>query len=321
MKPPKPRILLLIAMLVVLGGGVAGYWILLNPGSIWVRWARAAFPERITMITFGPYPSARELRRFSERGGKYDVSLLDPRLPYEKKLIEREEAEAKKDGLVFRDFPMASVFDHRIFSNYQSEEKLAVDFLKHLDGPAFVHCYLGKHRVIHVRNALRKAGVPASYWTPRGSRKQYWELVNRLADARKEFQKGNYAQVISILEPITAKDVDVAVLRGWSYYRLGLFTEAGKDFREGLDVDPRNSRSLEGLGYCRLQQGNPVMAQRAFNLVLSRKPKDEGALVGEGLAFLALGDKVAAAQMFRQVLAMNPQNEDAKSYLERAEAE
>lgn len=321
MKPPKPRILLLIAFLLALGGGVTGYWILLNPGSIWVRWARADFPERVTRITFGPYPSAEELRHFRERGGQYVVSLLDPRLPYERQLIEREKAEAKKDGLIFKDFPMASVLDHRIFSNYQSEEERAVDFLKRLDGPAYVHCYLGKHRVIHVRDALRKAGVPASYWTPAGPRKQYWELVNRLAEARKEFQKRNYAQVISILEPITAKDVNVADLRGWSYYRLGLLAEAAKDFKEGLEADPRNLRSLKGLGYCYLQQGNPVMAQRSFSLVLSQEQEDEGALVGQGLAFLALRDRVAAARMFRQALAANPGNEEAKNYLKKAEAE
>jgi len=321
MKPPKPRILLLIVALLALGGGAAGYWILLSPGSIWVRWARAAFPARITLITFGPYPSAKELRNFREKGGKYVVSLLDPRLPYEKELIEREKAEARKDGLMVKDFPMASVFDHRIFSDYRTEEQQAVDFLMRLDGPAYVHCYLGKHRVIHVRDALRRAGVPASYWTPTGTGKEYWELVSRLADARREFQKENYAEVITILDPVTQRDVDVAYLRGWSHYRMGLFTEAASDFSEGLAADPRNARNLEGLGYCYLQQGNPVMAQRAFNLVLSDEPQDESALVGQGLAFLALRNNTAATRMFRQVLAMDPGNEEAKGYLKRARTE
>jgi len=321
MKPPKARILLLIVVLLALGGGVAGYWILLSPGSIWVRWAQAAFPARITMITFGPYPSAQELRRFKEKGGKYVVSLLDPRLPYEKELIEREKMEAGKEGLIVKDFPMASVFDHRIFSDYRNEEQRAVDFLMRLDGPAYVHCYLGKHRVIHVRDALRTAGVPASYWTPTASGQAYWELVSRLADARKEFQQGNYAQVITILEPVTAKDVDVADLRGWSHFRMGLFTEAVQDFKKGLEADPQNARNLEGLGYCYLRQDSPVMAQRAFNLALSQEPRNEGALVGQGLAFLALRNKSAAARMFRQVLAMDPGNDEAKGYLKRAETE
>lgn len=286
-----------------------------------MRWARAAFPSRITRITFGPYPSGKELQSFSAKGGKYVVSLLDPRLPYEKDLIEREKAEAARDGLIFKDFPMASVFDHRIFSDYRGEEQKAVSFLKHLDGPAYVHCYLGKHRVIHLRNALLKAGVPASYWTPKGSRKEYWELVNRLADARKEFEKKNYARVIAILEPLSARDVDVADLRGWSHYQLGLYREAAADFKAGLEVDSGNPRNLEGLGYCYLQQAKPVMAQRAFNRVLSREPQNEGALMGQGLAFLALQNRPAAAGIFRQVLAMDPGNGEARKSLKRAEGE
>jgi len=311
----------LIIALLLLGGGAAGYWILLSPGSFWVRWARAAFPSRITMITFGPYPSAKELRGFSEKGGKYDVSLLDPRLPYEKKLIEREKAEAARDGLIFKDFPMASVFDHRIFPDYRDEEQKAVAFLKHLDGPAYVHCYLGKHRVLHVRNALLKAGLPASYWTPKGNRKEYWDLINRLAEARKEFEKKDYARVIAILEPLHTRDVDVANLRGWAHYHLGLYTQAVADFKTGLEADSRNPRDLEGLGYCYLQQGKPVMAQRAFNRVLAREPKNEGALMGQGLAFLALQNRPAAAGIFRQVLTMDPGNEDARNSLKRAEGE
>lgn len=321
MKLPRPRILLLIIVLLLLGSGAAGYWILLSPGSVWVRWARAAFPSRVTRITFGPYPSAKELRSFGDKGGRYVVSLLDPRLPYEKKLIERERVEAARDGLIFRNFPMASVFDHRIFSNYRKEEQKAVDFLKHLDGPAYVHCYLGKHRVIHVRNALLKAGVPASYWTPKGSATEYWERVNRLADARKEFEEKNYARVIAILEPLHARDVDVAALRGWSHYHLGLYTEAAADFKAGLEVESGNPRDLEGLGYCYLQQGQPVMAQRAFNRVLSREPQNESALMGLGLAFLALQNRPAAAGIFRQVLAMDPGNEEARNSLKRAEGE
>lgn len=321
MKAPKPRILLPIIALLLLGSGAAGYWILLSPGSVWVRWARAAFPSRIARITFGPYPSGKELRSFSEKGGKYVVSLLDPRLPYEKELIEREKAEAARDGLNFKDFPMASVFDHRIFSDYRDEERSAVAYLKQLDGPAYVHCYLGKHRVIHLRNALLKAGVPASYWVPRGNEKQYWELVNRLADARKEFEKKNYARVIAILEPLHARDVDVADLRGWAHYHLGLYTEASADFKAGLEVDSGNPRDLEGLGYCYLQQDNPVMAQRAFNRVLGREPQNEGALMGQGLAFLALQNRPAAARIFRQVLAMDPGNDEARDSLKRAEGE
>ena len=91
------------------------------------------------------------------------------------------------------------------------------------------------------------------------------------------------------------------------------------DFEAGLEVDSRNARDLSGLGYCYLQQGQPVMAQRTFDLVLSRSPQDEGALVGQGLAFLALGNRSAAAGMFRQALALDPGNVEARKGLKKAD--
>lgn len=312
---------MLVVALLVVGSGVAGYRVLLSPGSLWVRWAQAAFPADITMISFGPYPSAQDLRSFKKEGGRYVVSLLDPRLPYEKELLEREETAAKKDGLIFRDFPMASIFDQQLFPDYPNEEQRAVDFLKHLDAPAYVHCYLGKHRVIHVRDALRRSGVPASYWTASGSETEYWDLVNRLADAREEFIRGNFVKVLGILEPIRAEDVDVAALRGWSNYRLGLYSRAVENFQAGLKLDPRNIRNLEGLGFCYLQQGNPVMAQRNFSLALEQNSKEKEALVGQGLAFLTLGNKAEAGRMFREVLAIDPGNKEVAGYLKKAEGE
>jgi Tetratricopeptide repeat len=304
----------------VLVGGIAGYLILLSPGSIFVRWAQAAFPQRITMITFGPYPEEKEFQRFKKEGVKYDVSLLDPRLPYEKTLIDREEVLCQKYGIVFKDFPMASVFDKKVFSDYQLEQNEAVEFLKHIDGPAFVHCYLGKHRVVHVRDGLVASGVPPRYWTPDGTRSQeYWDMLSRLEMAQKEFNQDNFSGALEALRPITIKDVDVSSLRGWSHYRMGMVNDAVADFQGGLSIDPTNPRNLDGLGYCYLQQGQPVMAEREFGLVLEQIPDDEGALVGTGLANLALQEYTEAERIFQKVIAMDPSNNDVKGYLQRAE--
>jgi hypothetical protein len=150
----------------------------------------------------------------------------------------------------------------------------AVDFLKNLDGPAYMHCYLGKHRVIHVRDELAKAGVPKRYWTPAASGEEYWNLVNRINDAQAEFAQKNYDKVLEILAPLTTKDVDVTSLRGWAHYRLGLIDEAMEDFRQGLEADPSNPRNLIGVGYCYLRSGQPVMAQRQFSAVLEQIPND-----------------------------------------------
>jgi tetratricopeptide (TPR) repeat protein len=308
-----------ILLLLVAGGGV-GYLILLSPGSIFIRWAMAALPDQITMISLGPFPEEEEFQRLKKEHVKYIVSLLDPRLPYEKQLIEREQVLAGKYGMILKVFPMASIFDRQIFPDYQEQQQKAVEFLQHLDGPAYVHCYLGKHRVIHVRDALVRAGVPRRYWTAYGSSQEYWDLINRLDKAWDQFHQGEFAKVIETLTPVTSKDVDVTSLRGWAHYRLGLIDEAAEDFRQGLEVDPTNPRNLLGSGYCYLRSGQPVMAQRQFSAILEQIPNEPGALTGMGLAHLRLGNRAAAAQLFRKVLEEEPGNEEVKGYLKQAEA-
>lgn len=319
-KLKRPRVLALAAVICLGVGALAAYLILLNPGSIFVHWAQAALPERITMITFGPYPEESDFKILKKNGVKYMVSLLDPRLPYEKSLLEREQLAAEKYGMAVKDFPMASIFDQKVFPDYLEQQEKAVQFLRHLDAPAYVHCYLGKHRVIHVKDALVKAGVPERYFKAEGSYQEYWDVVNRISRAQEEFNQRDYAQVLETLQPVKVKDVDVSSLRGWSHYRLGLIAEASEDFRQGLSVDPTNPRNLDGLGYAYLRDGQAVMAERQFTAVLDQIPDEPSALVGRGLAYLHLQNNSAAAEVFRKVLKANPGDQEVEGYLKQAEA-
>jgi tetratricopeptide (TPR) repeat protein len=304
-----------------LTGGLAfGYLILLNPGSVFVRWAQARLPQRVTMITLGPYPEDADFQRLRHEGVKNMVSLLDPRLPYEEDLLGREQAQAARYGMIFKDFPMASILDEKIFPDYLENQQKAVAYLKTINAPAYVHCYLGKHRTLHVREALLKAGVPKSYFTAMGSSQDYWDFLNRLKAARERFDRDDFAGVLQILEPVQTKDVDVSSLRGWAHYRLGLIDDASKDFEEGLAEDPTNPRNLNGLGYCYLRSGQPVMAQRQFNRVLNQSPEDESALTGMGLAYLRLENRTQAVTTFRQVLVLDPDNPEVKGFLKRAQS-
>lgn len=317
-KRPKVLIPTLVGLAAV--GGIVCYLILINPNSIFVRWAQAALPDQVTMITLGPYPDEAAFQRLKKERIKYIVSTLDPRLPYEKELIDREQTLADKYGMSLKVFPMASVFDRRVFPDYLENQGKAVEFLKKIDAPAYVHCYLGKHRTLHIHDALIKAGVPRRYFVPLENSQQYWEFMNRFNQAREEFHKENFPKVLEILQPITIKDVDVSYMRGWSHFRMGLISEAMQDFQQGLSVEPNNPRNLQGLGYCYLRTGQPVMAERQFNAVLEQLPDEQGALVGLGLAYLGTQNKAAAAQAFRKVLEMDPANDEVKGYLKQAES-
>lgn len=308
-----------ILLMLVLTGGI-GYLILLSPDSIFIRWAQAALPNQITMISIGPYPKEKEFEHLKQAKVKYIVTLLDPRLPYEKALVEEEEKEAAKYGMTVKVFPMASIFNRQIFPDYEEQQQKAVAFLKNIDAPAYMHCYLGKHRVMHVRNKLIEAGVPKRYWTPAASSGEYWNTVNAINDARGSFRAKDYAKVLEILAPVKAKDVDVTNMRGWSHYHSGMIDEASEDFRQGLEVEPDNPRNLMGSGYCYLRRGDASMAQRQFSAVLEQIPDNAEALIGMGLSHLRIGNKAAAAQLFRQVLAKNPENEEARKYLQQSEA-
>ena len=309
---------LLLLLMIAVG---AGYLILLYPNSVFIRWALAALPSQITMISLGPYPEEATFQRLKKNHVKYIVSLLDPRLPFENELIDREQALAVKYNMTVKLFPMASVFDRRTVPEYADSQRKAVEFLKTLDGPAYVHCYLGKHRVGRIRDELAKAGVPKRYWTASAAGQgDYWEVVTRLSDAWKEYDARNYAKALEILAPLNSKDVDVTNLRGWAHYRLGLIDAATEDFRQGLETEPNNPRNLIGTGYCYLRKEQPVMAQRQFTAVLEQYPDEPGALIGMGLAHLRLGNKAAAADLFAKILAKNPGNEEAKEYLAMAKA-
>lgn len=318
-KLKRPRVFIPAVLALLLVTGAVGYVILLNPRGFLIRWAQAAMPEQITMITTGPYPEDAEFQQLKKSGVKYIVSLLDPRLPYEKELIDREMPLAEKYGLTVKVFPMASLFDKKIFPDYDEQQRKAVEFLKNVDGPAYMHCYLGKHRVLHIRDELIKAGVPKRYWTAASSNKEYWETINALDEAWKEFKQQNYGRVVEILQPIKSRDADVTSLRGWSHFRLGLVEEATEDFRQGLEGDPSNPRNLIGLGYCYIRTDQPVLAQRQFSAVLEQIPDNREALVGMGVAHLRLQNKAAAAQIFQKVLQADPGDEEARRYLQQAE--
>ena len=316
----RPRVLLPLFLLLLVASGIAGYFILLSPGGFLMRWAQAAMPEQITMISFGPYPEEKDFEMLKRERVKYIVSLLDPRLPYEKQLVEREKVRADRFHMTLKVFPMASIFDRKVFPDYEEQQRKAVQFLRRLDGPAFVHCYLGKHRVIHVRDELAEAGVPKRYWTTAAATQEYWGLIHRVEEARAEFHQKNYAKVLEILRPVKMNDGDVIFYRGWAHYRLALYDEAQGDFQQGLETQPGNPRNLLGLGYCYLQKGQPVMAQRQFGAILEQIPNEDGALVGMGLTHLRLQNRAAAAQFFRSAVEANPDNEEAKRYLQEAES-
>ncbi|MGH9863240.1 MAG: tetratricopeptide repeat protein [Candidatus Acidiferrales bacterium] len=319
----EPRVLLTSLAGLTLAGAVVTYIILLFPGSPLMRWVEAEPPEHYGMITIGPYPQEEDFPRLKHAGVKYIVSLLDPEIPYEKPMLEREMALGKKYGLEVKNFPifpMDSILGTEMLPASLEQQNKAVEFLENLDAPAYVHCYLARHRAIRVRAELMKSEALERSAPVGGSGREDWELLNRITEAQLEFRNKNYGKVLYILEPVKTNDVEVANLRGWAYFRLGLINDAAESFRQALAASPNNPRALLGLGYCYLRTGSPVMAQRQFAAILEQIPDNPDALTGEGLAYLAMQNKKAAAERFRAVLQQRPDYKEVKDYLKQAES-
>ena len=146
------------------------------------------------------------------------------------------------------------------------------------------------------------------------------EVRQRIDDAKTQFDAQAYEKVLDILAPVHFPDLEVANLRGWSYYRIGLIDQAAGAFREGLQAEADNPRNLIGLGYAELRLGDPQSARQHFRTALNQVPDAVDAMVGLGLASMRLGDNVAAEEQFRNALRLDPKNEEIRGYLSRAQA-
>jgi hypothetical protein len=112
---------------------------------------------------FGPYPDEATLGGLRDRGYTTVISLLDPDLIYEASLLERERAAAERLGVRFVNLPMVSGVPADAPKNAKALAELTAMFEATPDMPAYVHCYLGKHRAKRAREWL---GRPADQGGP-----------------------------------------------------------------------------------------------------------------------------------------------------------
>ncbi len=109
-------------------------------------------------FTFGSYPDARKIEELKDEGYDGVISLLNPDIPFEDVLLRQELANGKKAGLPVHSYPMLPWISKNEEPLREIEELTADDTKRY-----YVHCYLGKHWVDYVRQALSaENGEPAS---------------------------------------------------------------------------------------------------------------------------------------------------------------
>jgi tetratricopeptide (TPR) repeat protein len=66
----------------------------------------------------------------------------------------------------------------------------------------------------------------------------------------------------------------------WTYYGMGLYAQAAREFKKGLRALPYSIELYRGLGWSHLRQGEPGAALRAFKKGLALQPGDPGCRSG-----------------------------------------
>lgn len=140
-------------------------WVLISPTNPLTNMYRAPIQKLSDNIVAGPYPVAGDFNTLHTSGVTTDISLLDPKIPYEHVLLNREKKNAEAQGIKFMDFPIASIMGQKFGSYYETNVQRAasaIDSLSKSGEKVYLHCYLGEHRMVAVKKALAERGVIAA---------------------------------------------------------------------------------------------------------------------------------------------------------------
>ena len=314
----KPSKRIVIAVLALgLAGFAFGVWVLLNPASIFVQPWRAVRAEApVKGVLLGPYPVEEDFADLKKRGVTTIISLLEPNVPYEKVLLERERALAERHGMTVKNFPMGSILGQKFGEHYSVNSKAAAEAALAADGVAYIHCYLGLHRAKNVQRYLAEhAQVQAqTYATANATSDADLETERR---AKKLFRAGQYEESLALLATITKKTARVRRVEGWNLYRMQRADEARVAFTRALELAPGDHDARVGLAYADMAGGRLAEAEAGFADLRRLRPDDVSVLEGIGNVYYRQARWKDAELAFQELLRRKPDNGDAREMLER----
>jgi len=83
------KMFILLGLVAVIGAASA-WWVLITPGNPLTSLFRRQISDTRARIVIGPYPAERDFRLLKQNHVGRVVPLLDPAIPYEATLLERE---------------------------------------------------------------------------------------------------------------------------------------------------------------------------------------------------------------------------------------
>lgn len=193
-----------------LGFLLLAFWFLVTPNNLLTRLFSAQISDPDARVVLGPYPSGDDLRMLKQHGVETVVSLLDPALPYERVLMDREEALAAQYRLRLLSFPMVSFFGRPVGDGYGANGTAAAEAVAHAGGKVYLHCYLGLHRTASVRRLLEARGLPTAPYRVREG--EHSGEARLLANARVDFDEGRFREALGWLGQISRPGPDALAL-------------------------------------------------------------------------------------------------------------
>ncbi len=315
----KPSKRIVIAVLVLgLAGFAFGVWVLLHPASIFVQpWRAAQAQAPVQGVLLGPYPVEEDFADLKKRGVTTIISLLEPNVPYEKVLLERERALAERHGMTVKNFPMGSILGQKFGENYSKNSKAAAEAALSADGVAYIHCYLGLHRARNVQRYLAEhAQVQAQTYatTGAGVSGADMEAEDR---ATQLFGEDRFEESLAALSAVKDKGPRMLRLEGWSLYRLHRNDEAHAAFARALAMSPGDKDARIGMAYSDLARKRLEQAQQDFLELRRLYPTDGMVLQGLGNAYFRQARWKDAEAVFVETLRHDPGNGEVEDMLER----
>lgn len=138
--------------------------------------------------------------------------------------------------------------------------------------------------------------VPLAKWTP----------SLHLADAASSV--GAPAIALQVSDQLLAKnprDADAWIRRGDALSALGRSSEAAISYSSAIEIKPRDTKALVGLGRVRLLQ-DPAGAEAMFSRAVTLDPRDAAAASNLGVARDLQGHHAAAQEAYRMALGITP---------------
>lgn len=292
-----------------------GYVVLINPDNPLTRRFQRKLSEVDSRILIGPYPVEADFRLLRDHRVTLIVSLLDPALPYEGTLLEKEKRLAAAYGMRVANFPMASILGRGFGSNYEKSAAQAAKVIAGTTDKVYLHCYLGLHRIQVVKDLLVARGVGSARYLVRLGEREKARLVLDAAEAAYNNQR--YADALTTLGQLPPADRSAGgrILEAWAHYRLQHFEKSSALFLELVEAVPNNLEANLGGGYSELRRGRLPAAIGLFEAALRLDPENAEALGGLGLAQYQAGRLQPAAENIEHALRLAPENSELRQVL------